>query len=404
MFRKQHPEIGARPGTLVISSDALPSRIRVVQYSRDKVREERIRDVAALEGRIDSQSITWVDVQGLGSADAMQALARIFKIHPLAMEDVVNSPQRPKAEPYDQSLLVIFRAVQMCGPLQIELEQVSLIVGPNYVLTFHDRYDDVLDPVRRRIRRTGARLRQHGSDYLAYAILDTVLDAYYPAMEALGDQLAQLEDLVIERPEPRLLRQLNLAKNRLMNLRRSIWPQREALQSLVRDEHPLISEPVRVFLRDTTDHCVQTSEVVEMYRDMVTGLLNTYLSSVGHRSNEVMKVLTIMSSIFVPLTFVAGIYGMNFEHMPELQVRWAYPAVWLMMASMVLGMLTFFRRKGWIGGSAAELKFETSKRPTVAGVEATPSTVLVLDTDAPGRHGAPQPQADGPVAQPRRVA
>ena len=350
IFKKRHPEVGARPGTLVIASDAPPPRIRMISFDADEVHDQVVVDAPELAAALDPGSVTWVDVQGFGDEQLLRDIGAIFSIHPLAMEDVVNMPQRPKAEVYDNQTLIITRMVRMKDAAAIEMEQVTIVLGADYVLTFQELYGDVLDPVRQRIRSgKGRPIRNSGPGYLAYAIVDTIVDAYYPVVEALGDHLEQLENIVIESPSNNVLRELNRTKNMLVNLRRAIWPQREAVNSLIRDENALIRDEVRMFFRDTYDHCVQTAEVVEMYREMVTGLMNTYLSSVANRTNDVMRVLTIMASVFIPLTFLAGIYGMNFEHMPELHVSWAYPLVWTTMAAMAGGMLVFFWRKGWLG-------------------------------------------------------
>ena len=349
MFRKQHPAIGARPGTLVIAEEAPATKIRVVQYSQDEVREVMAQEGQHLRPPADAQHVTWIDVQGFANVQWLLTLAEEFQIHPLAIEDIVNVPQRPKAELYDGHELIIARTIIVPAPMDIRISQLSMILGPNYVITAQDQYSDTLNPIRRRVDQDNAGLRCNGSDYLAYSILDTVVDAYYPVLESLGEVLESLEVQVVERPHPQLLKQLNRIRNSLVNLRRCLWPQRDAVHTLLVDANHLIGDKTRTFLRDTHDHCLQTSEVVEMYREMASGLLNTYMSSVAHRSNEVMKVLTIMSSIFVPLTFVAGIYGMNFEHMPELRSAWGYPMVWLTMCGMAVGMLWFFRRKGWIG-------------------------------------------------------
>ncbi len=353
-FKKRNPAIGASPGTLVITADAPPPRIRMISFDQDEVVEQAIGDAVELAAALEPDNVTWVDVQGFGDEAMLREIGRVFQIHPLAMEDVVNMPQRPKAELYEGQVLIVTRMVRMRGADDVDLEQVTIVLGQTYVLTFQERYGDVLDPVRNRIRTgKGRRIRGSGSGYLAYAIVDTIVDAYYPVVEALGEHLQQLEDVVIHNPSNQLLRELNRTKNMLVNLRRAIWPQREAVNSLIREETPLISDEGRLFLRDTYDHCVQTAEVIEMQREMATGLMNTYLSSIANRTNEVMKVLTIMASVFIPLTFLAGIYGMNFEHMPELHVRWAYPAIWLTMLAVGGGMLAFFWRKGWIGPSSA---------------------------------------------------
>lgn len=349
IFSKLHPEVGARPGTLVINEDAPPPKIRVMQFTPTDATEKDVTDPESLRSAHDPDAVTWVDVQGFGNEDLIRQVADVFSLHPLVVEDIVNVPQRPKAEPYNDQMLIIVRMVKTKGPGEIDMEQVSIVLGKHYVLTFQERYGDVLDPVRQRIRAGNVRIRGEGTDYLAYAIFDTIIDGYYPILEELGNYLEQLEEDVVERPTPRLVKELNRIKNQLTNMRRAMWPQREAASTLAREEHPLIAENVRLFLRDTYDHCVQTAEVTEMYREMVTGLMNTYLSSIANRTNEVMKVLTIMASIFIPLTFMAGIYGMNFEHMPELHVEYAYPLVWGTMLLVAGGMLIFFWRKGWIG-------------------------------------------------------
>jgi len=356
LFKKRHPPVGASPGTIVIGEDALPSKIRMIHYTREDVREERVTDVDRLQAALSEESVTWVDVQGFGDEAAIRRIGELFSLHSLAIEDVVNVPQRPKAEAYDEQLLLITRMVQLTGPLDIDIEQVSIVLGKSYVLTFQERYGDILDPVRNRIQGSkGLQFRSQGPDYLAYAILDTIIDGYFPVLEVMGDQLGELEDVVIANPSPKLLGRLNRTKNMLVDLRRSLWPQRESVNSLIRDSNPFVTDRTRTYLRDTYDHCIQTTEVIEMYREMVTGLMNTYLSSVANRTNDVMKVLTIMASIFIPLTFVAGIYGMNFDNMPELRFWWSYPLVWVMMLLLAAGMILYFRRKGWIGSNGDDV-------------------------------------------------
>lgn len=348
MFRKHHPRAGSRPGTLLIPPDAPDARIRVVQYQRESVTEMTVHDPARLRQLVRPEHVTWIDVQGFGDGEVLQQIAEQFGIHPLAMEDIVNVPQRPKTEYYGQQLLIIARQVLDAETGQVTIGQLSMVVGPGYVITFDDHHHDRLECVRQRIASPSARLRRNGADYLAYVLLDTIVDAWYPVLTSYGERLEALEDRVVSQPHPALLRQVNRLKNHLAELRRSIWPQRDAVRSLLADESGILTETSRTFLRDTYDHCVQISEAIETYRETATGLLNLYLSAVAHRSNEVMKVLTIMSSIFVPMTFVAGVYGMNFEHMPELQFAWSYPAVWGLMLATAGGMLWYFRWKGWI--------------------------------------------------------
>lgn len=353
IFAKQHPKVGSRPGTLVISDEAPEPRIRLISYGPTGVEDKSCDadSLSQLPESFSTDSVTWIDVQGFGDKKLIREIGKTFNLHSLLLADVVNVPQRPKSELYEDQLLIIVRMVRIDESEQIAMEQVSVILGSTYVLTFQERYGDVFDPVRKRIRDGKGQLRKHGPDYLAYALIDTVIDGYYPVLESVGDHLESLESRVITDPSPELLAQLNHFKNRLVNLRRGIWPQREAVNALARGDHSAITDEVRVYLRDTYDHCVQTSEVTEMYREMVTGLMNVYLSSVANRTNEVMKVLTIVATIFIPLTFLAGVYGMNFEHMPELHNRWAYPLIWMAMLGMATIMLVFFWRRGWIGPS-----------------------------------------------------
>ncbi|OYP28519.1 magnesium/cobalt transporter CorA [Rhodopirellula sp. MGV] len=354
MFKKRHTEVGARPGTLVISDEAPKPSVYMIHYRREgQATEKLVASTDELEAAFHDGHVTWVDVQGFGDHALMKSIGDIFNLHPLLLEDVVNLPQRAKAEHYDEQLLLIVKMVAAESASVIELEQISIVIGETYVLTFQEYPGDVLDPVRKRIRAEKTTIRNHGADYLAYAIADTIVDAYYPVLETIGDRIEDLEDDVVINPTPELLRELNRLKNRLVNLRRAVWPQREAIHSLIRDGSRFFSDEVRLYLRDTHDHCVQTSEVIEMYREMVASLLNTYLTSIANRTNDVMKVLTIVATIFIPLTFMSGIYGMNFDHMPELHTRWGYPIIWAAMILTAGSMVVFFRRRGWLGGGDA---------------------------------------------------
>jgi magnesium transporter len=275
----------------------------------------------------------------------------VFAIHPLALADVVNVPQRPKAEAYEGHILLVGQMVRCGSDGAIDTEQVSLIVGPRAVITFQERPDerDCFDPVRARLRTGNGQLRTLGPDYLAYALLDVLIDAYFPVVETLGGVLDDIEEEALGRPSRATLVRLQRARRSLLTLHRLIWPQREAISTLLRDGGALVKEPVRPYLRDCYDHAFQIIDVVETYREMAVGIMDIYLSSVSNRLNEVMKVLTVMSSVFIPLTFIVGIYGMNFEFMPELRARWAYPAIWVVMIAVAGGLLLYFRRRGWIG-------------------------------------------------------
>ena len=351
MFKKRHPAVGARPGTLVARDDAPPTRIHMIRYTAQEVVETDVDDPQDLAAALSGDGVTWVDVRGLGSADVIQAIGASFSLHALVLEDVVNTPQRPKVEAYDDYIMYISRMVSLDDRKQVAIEQVAIIFGRQYILTFQETYHDVLDPVRERLREGLGPMRSSGPDYLAYAIIDNIIDYYYPAVDIFTDDLEKLEAQVIAKPSSQTLVRINRIKHQLLDLRRGIWPQRDAVNTLIRDPSEFVSKDVRTYLRDCYDHCVQIADIVDTQRDIASGLFNTYLSVVSNRMNEVMKVLTIMASIFVPLTFMAGIYGMNFDKMPELNWPWAYPLLLLAMLLVAGGMICFFYRRGWLSRS-----------------------------------------------------
>lgn len=348
IFRKRHTKIGARPGTLVMHPEAEPVSLRAFVYDAHSLDEPTLAGIDDVPQLLDCGRKVWLDVSGLGSEDVLRKLGEFFRIHPLALEAVVNVPQRPKIEEYDEHLLLITQMVRATNATHIEHEQVSILLGKNYVVTFQERCGDVFDPVRARLRRGGGPIRKLGSDYLAYALIDAVIDGYYPVLEKLGDALEDLEKEIVEQPRPANLQIIHRAKRELLAIRRGIWPQREKLNTMIRDEIGFISDEVRVYLRDCYDHCVQIMDVVESYRELASGLMDVYISSVGFRQNEIMKVLTVTASIFIPLTFLAGIYGMNFEYMPETKWEWSYPIFLVILGVLGTLMYIYFRRRGWI--------------------------------------------------------
>ena len=352
-LRKRHPPAGAMPGTLVPAEGATPPVIRLIAYSPEGVEERQIDDPEQLRPWVDGSGVAWVDVQGLGDEAVLRRLGEIFAIHPLALEDAVNIPQRPKSESYEAQHLFITRMTRIGDRQEIDGEQMSIFIGPHYILTLQERYGDMFDPVRRRIHAGKGLIRRMGPAYLAYALIDTVIDGYYPVAEAIGEQLYLLEEEILTRPSNRGLRRIHRMRRDLLALRRAVWPQREAVNALIREETPLVSDMVRQYLRDCLDHAVQIADVIETYRELTASLMDLYLSTVGQRTNEVMKVLTVMASIFIPLTFLAGVYGMNFEYLPELRLHWAYPVLLGVMLLIGLGMLFYFRRRGWVGSREA---------------------------------------------------
>jgi magnesium transporter len=348
-FRKHHPEAGSRPGTLVIPEGAEPPRLCVLEYSESGISERDIADIGELSATLPVGTKRWLDVRGLGDEAVLRGIGQAFAFHPLLLEDVVNVPQPPKSELYERHHFLVTRMFRLRDGVEVDSEQVTIVLSRDTVITFQERVGDVLDPVRRRLRDGLGPMRASGPDYLAYAILDTVVDHYYAVIEMLGERLEVLEEELMLRADDEMMRRMLRVKGDLLGFRRALRPQRDALTLLLRDGSPYVDASVLPYFRDTLDHATQAVEVVDTYRELVTGMMNTHLSVAANRTNEVMKVLTIMASIFIPLTFLAGIYGMNFDHMPELHQRWAYPALLAIMGLAAAGMLYFFRRKGWLG-------------------------------------------------------
>lgn len=357
LFREPHP--GAPPGTLVIDESPTGERTRIVLVDYDAGRVEE-KEIASIDESVpyltdDRPSTTWVDVHGLCNRATLERMGEIFHIHPLALEDLVNVPQRPKTDQYPAHQVVAARVIRAEGEGAVATAQLGMIVGKGFVLTVQeDATFDVLEPVRERLRRGRGTIREQGADHLAYAILDAVIDGFYPVLEAFGERLDDLE-LLATRAPPGLSREIHDVKRQLLAARRAIWPQRDLLNALLRDESPHIGRETRVYLRDTYDHAVQVMDMVETFREIASGLMDLYLSGVSNRMNETMKVLTVISTIFLPLTFIAGVYGMNFKsetspwNMPELGWRYGYPFALALMVASAGALLVFYRRKGWIG-------------------------------------------------------
>jgi magnesium transporter len=348
VFGQPREPVGAAPGTLVIREGAAKSVVRLIQYNANSVHEEQVPDVTKLRDKVREDCVTWIDVQGLGDEQILRTVAGIFHLPPLELEDVVNVPQRPKVTVYNHDLLIVTRMAMLIEAHDLDMDQVSIVLGSHFVLTFQERYGDVLDPVRNRIRHDVGAIRRAGADFLAYAILDATIDGYYPVLEAFGEKLEALEQEITTCVRPQELHSIHEVKRELLAVRRGIWPQREMLGALSRGEDARISETTQVHLRDCYDHCVQIIDMVETYRELASSLTDLYMSSVANRQNDIMRVLTVIATIFMPLTFLAGIYGMNFQHMPELELFWGYPVLLACMAVLAGGMLVYFARKGWL--------------------------------------------------------
>jgi magnesium transporter len=348
---KRSKKAGLPPGTLVYTGEQQiePVRITGIDYDDQHVQEKQVASTEECFPFRETPTVTWINVDGLHDVSVIEKLGKAFDLHPLLLEDILSTAQRPKFEDYEKHLFVVLRMLHFGDDLPtIETEQVSLILGPNFVLSFQERVGDVFDIVRDRIRNGKGRVRRFGADYLAYSLLDAIVDSYFAVLEKVGEKIEDLEEELVSDPNQATLRRIHGLKREMINLRRSIWPLRELVNGLHRSESTLITKSTSIYLRDVYDHTIHLIDTIESYRDMISGMLDIYLSSVSNRMNAVMKVLTIIATLFIPLTFIAGVYGMNFEHMPELRWRYGYAAIWAVMIVVASIMLVYFRRKRWL--------------------------------------------------------
>ncbi|HEX9768931.1 MAG TPA: magnesium/cobalt transporter CorA [Kiloniellales bacterium] len=344
---------GSSPGTLIADPSATKPDIHLIGYGPESVEERDIEDVRELQSIVGKSPVTWVNVDGLGDVEVIRALGKIFGLHRLTLEDVVNVHQRPKVENYSDHAFIVTRMIKSRNAP--ETEQISMFLGEGFLLTFQERKGDCFDLIRERIRRNRGILRESKADYLAYTLIDAVMDSYFPVLEAYGERLEALEDSVMAEPSARQVSEIHNLKRDLLLLRRAIWPQREMINGLTRQSSPFVSEQTEVYLRDCYDHAFQLMDILETYREVAFGLVDVYLSSMSARMNEIMKVLTIIATIFIPLGFIASLYGMNFDYavspwnMPELHWYLGYPFALGLMVLLAGVLLYNFRRKGWIG-------------------------------------------------------
>ncbi len=351
VIRTHRKKIGASPGTLVHVGDRKVDtpKISVFTYDAEHLAEKiprRIEDCASCAA---GPGVCWVDIAGIHQIDILEKCGAIFGLHPLVLEDILNTGHRPKFEEHDDFLFLVLKMLSLPEQgTEIRVEQISLIVGRNHLLTFQEREEDLFDGVRDRLRGNRGKIRKRGADYLAYALIDAIVDGHFVILERIGDEIERLEDELLGNPSPETLRSIHQLKREMILLRKSVWPLRELIGALQRCESPLIAEGTDIFLRDVYDHTIQIIDTVETFRDMLSGMLDLYLSSVSNRMNEIMKVLTVIATIFIPLTFLAGVYGMNFDYLPELRWRWGYAAFWGLSLLCALGMARFFRGKKWL--------------------------------------------------------
>jgi magnesium transporter len=349
LVQKRSRKTGLPPGTLVHIGEKKTDKVTIKAFNYAGVRCDEYQVLSLDELALPTdESVTWVDVGGVHKMDILESFGKQFQLHSLLLEDIANTDQRPKLDDYETCLFLVLKMLSVTDRQDIAVEQVSLVFGRNFVLSFQENGTDVFTPVRDRLRGGKGRLRQSGADYLFYALVDAIVDQYFAVVEALGEKIEELQDLVVRDPKPETLHKIHDLKRQLLFLRRAVWPLREVTNSLSRSECPFLQESTRVFFRDVYDHVVQIVDTIETLREMVSASLDIYLSSISYRLNAVMKVLTIITTIFMPLTFIVGIYGMNFEHMPELKWEWGYPLVVGVMVVIAIAMLGFFIRKKWI--------------------------------------------------------
>lgn len=347
------PMPGLSPGTLVHIGKQMfqPPTVTLIQFDEEKFREEHIPSLEGddMPGAL-SGFVTWIHVSGVHDLETIERLGTAHGLHPLTLEDIVNTQQRPKMEDYGDYLFIVMKALSLAPDPEsrLESEQICLAVKPGVVLSFQEGNGNLFGPIRERIRHGRGLIRKKGSDYLAYALIDAVVDRYFLVLETLGETIEELQEEVVSTPTAETLHRIHSMKREMLALRRSVWPLREFAYNMLLGESTIIEKSTVLFLRDVYDHAVQIIDSIETYREMISGMLDVYLSSVNNRMNEIMKVLTIIATLFMPLTFISSIYGMNFHYMPELEWRWGYPAVMLFMGGVAGSMFTYIRAKRWL--------------------------------------------------------
>lgn len=352
---KQRKEPGSAPGTIEHIGKRHMDEIQITvhDYDDDSIQEIAIDKIQKVKPFLDSPSKTWINVKGLHDVEKLKSIWNFFSLHPLIQEDIVNTLQRPKVDIYDNCIFFVLRHLSYSKEEGLQAEQISIVLGENYVMSFQETDTKHFKPILNRMTVKGSRIREKNTDYLAYALIDTVVDYYFNMLEYISDDIADTEDNLLEKQEEDVLQNIHKLRREVIYFRKSIWPLRDAINSLVRHDHKFITSDTKIFLRDVYDHVIQVIDNVDNFRDMIVGMHDMYMSQVSNRMNEVMKVLTIIATIFIPLTFIAGVYGMNFNpeasplNMPELNWYWGYPASLGFMVLIAFIMIAYFKRKGW---------------------------------------------------------
>jgi magnesium transporter len=350
-IKRHGKKAGSSPGTLVHIGEKKTERTRItlIDFDEENFQERLLENIEEAFPLRDLPTVTWINIDGLHEVDVIEKTGKHFNVHPLVLEDILNTGHRPKAEEFENMLFVVLKMLDYDkAARKIRSEQFSLVLGSNFLITFQELPGDVFDLVRERIRKPQTRIRKSGCDYLAYALIDAIVDHYFIILESLGDKIEDIEAELLEHPTPSTMEIIHGLKQEMIYVRKHIWPIREIINGLVKNESSLVQEQMHVYFRDVYDHTIQVIDTIESYRDILAGMLDIYLSSVSNKMNEIMKVLTIIATIFIPVTFVAGIYGMNFKYMPELDWRWGYFMVWALIIVIAGIMIGYFKKKQWL--------------------------------------------------------
>lgn len=347
--KTQH-KVGAPPGTVIYSGEEQTGRVKItlIEYNEAEFVEKDFYDLSQCLQSTDGKLVRWMNVDGVHKTELIEAIGKQFNIHPLTLEDIVNTNQRAKFEDYDNYVVAMMKMLDYANE-EVRSEQLSVVLLNGIVISFQEpNGGDAFDLIRTRIRQGKGRIRKMGADYLAYALIDAVVDYYFTILEKIGDKIEVLEDRLVTDPDKTTVEEIHNLKREMIFVRKAVWPMRELVNNMERCENELIKESTDIYLRDVHDHTIRVIDTIETYRDLLSGMMDVYLSSVSNKMNEVMKILTIITTIFVPVTFIAGVYGMNFDYMPELHSKWGYPAVWLVMLLIIALLVTYFKRKKWL--------------------------------------------------------
>jgi len=353
-YKYNTQKVGMPPGTLLHVGAKRSEKIKISMlcFSKENWTEQQFSNVDELLSHECSAEVNWVHISGIHIVEIIEKIGNKFKIHPLVMEDIVNTNQRPKLEENKDYVYIVLKMIHYFEETKnIEFEQISMVMGSNYIISFQENDNNTFQQINDRIKKVNGKIRTKGADYLTYALIDCIVDHYYIALEYLGEKIELLEDELMLDPGPNVLKEIHTLKTEMLFVRKAIWPLREIINALARGDSALFNHDTLIYLRDVYDHIIQVIDTIEMYRDMVTGMFDIYISSVSYKLNEVMKILTIIATIFIPLTFIVGLYGMNFKYMPELEWEWGYPAVLILMLIMSTFMIMYFRKKKWIGNT-----------------------------------------------------